>query len=59
MTGKEVKYVSQVIENEGFDYGCADYTDFKDTVTDPEFHRLRVMWEQARAAFRAYIGCDE
>lgn len=59
MTGKEVKYVEATVENEGFDYAFKHYTDFSDSVKDPEFHRLRVAYLAAREALVDYVGLED
>jgi len=50
----ERNYVSDTIDNEGFDYAFNDYTDFKE-IEDEEFHRLRVAYCEASKALKAYI----
>ena len=59
MTGKEFKYVLDTIENEGFDYAFSGYTNFREEVKDPEFHRLRRVYLDAKDQLVAYIGMEE
>lgn len=56
MKVQELIYVSSVVENEGFEYAFRHYTDFVDEVKDPEFHRLRHAYLEARRALAEYIG---
>lgn len=58
MKRKEFRYVDEVVENEGFDYAFVHYTDFRDTVTDSEFHRLREAFLAARKALVDYAGLE-
>lgn len=50
----ERKYVSDIIDSEGFDYAFNDYTDFNE-IEDLEFHRLREAYVEASKALKAYI----
>lgn len=59
MKGPEFRYVLNTIENEGFECAFVDYSDFTDRVTDPEFHRLREEYLEARKALAVYVGCEE
>jgi len=43
MTNDEKEYVSNTIDNEGFDYAFMSYSDFSD-IEDEEFHKLRRMY---------------
>lgn len=56
MTGSEFRYVLDTIDNEGFDYAFTGYTNFKDEVKDPEFHRLRMAYLEAAQALADYVG---
>ena len=40
MKAKELDYVRQTVEHEGFDYAFIDYSSFND-IKDAEFHKLR------------------
>jgi hypothetical protein len=55
---KEVIYVKNTVDNEGFDYAFVNYSDFKDDVKDEEFHKLRVAYLTARNALAEYCGFD-
>jgi len=54
MTGKEKKFVLDVVEQEGFDYSFIHYSDFKEVV-DQRFHELRIAYLQAREELKNYI----
>jgi len=58
MTGKEMKFVIDVIEQEGFDYSFISYSDFKE-ITDGNFHFLKDAYLKAREDLKNYIGLDE
>lgn len=57
MTGKELDKVRDTIENESFDYAFVHYSDFAE-VKDPEFHKLRETYVEAREALADYLGID-
>ena len=57
MTGKEFNYIKETVENEGFDYAFANYTDFSE-IKDEEFHRLRAKFLLARTNLIEYCGLD-
>jgi len=57
MTGKEFRYVLDTIEQEGFDYTFESYTDF-DEIKDPEFHKLRTNFLEARKALAEYVWLE-
>lgn len=57
MTKKEQRRVNDCIENEGFDYAFTSYSHFEE-VKDPEFHRLREAFLQARKALAEYVGSE-
>ena len=59
MNAKELKYVRATVENVGFDYAFRHYTDFRDTVKDQEFHRLRDAYVEAAEALAEYTGLYE
>ena len=48
-------YVKEIIDQEGFDYAFADYTDFKE-IEDLKFPELRLVFLKAREDLRKYIG---
>jgi len=54
MTGKEKKFVLDVIENEGLDYSFVHYSDFKE-VEDKKFHELKDAYLKAREELKSYI----
>jgi len=55
MTGKEIDYVRETIEQEGFDYAFNDYSDFS-IIKDIRFHNLREAYVKAREDLAEYIG---
>jgi hypothetical protein len=55
---KGLKYVRQVVDQEGFDYAFRHKTDFSE-VKDEEFHRLRQAYVDAANELAEYTGCDE
>lgn len=58
MRAKEVIYVKNTVDNEGFDHAFVNYSGFKEMVKDDEFHRLRVAYISARNALAEYCGFD-
>jgi len=54
MTPDEKSRVRRDVEYEGFDYTFESY-DFYEDIKDPEFHRLRAAYLQAKAALQSYI----
>lgn len=58
MKAKDLLYVLDTVENEGFGYAFIDYSDFKD-IDDPEFHKLREAYCAAHKALAEYIGLGE
>jgi len=58
MTGPELDYVRDTIEQEGFDYTFTGYSDFED-IRDTEFHRLREEYVAAKEALATFLGVSE
>lgn len=58
MKGKELDYVRQTVEQEGFDYAFVDYSSFDD-IKDEEFHKLRKAYVVAHDALYEYLNMDE
>ncbi len=56
MTGKELDYVRETVDQEGFDYAFRDYSDFIDEVQDEKFHELRRAYVKAAKELDMYIG---
>ena len=46
------------IENEGFDYAFAHYSDFSE-IKDKEFHNLRKNFLKARKELVDYVGFED
>jgi hypothetical protein len=53
-----LKYVIDVIEQEGFDYAFAHYDDF-DEVKSQEFQTLKNKYNAARKDLVEFLGVDE
>ncbi len=58
MKAKDLDYVRETVENEGFDYAFNGYSDFGE-VKDEEFHFLRLEYLKARENLAAYLNIDE
>lgn len=59
LTSKELEYIQDKVEGEGFDYAFLYETDFKDMVKDKKFHQLRLRFLKATKALAEYAGLDE
>lgn len=58
MNYKEIKLIEEVINNEGFEYGIADYANFKSgyfEITDERFHLLREAYLEAKKDLEVYL----
>lgn len=55
MNAKDLEYVKDTIDNEGFDYAFVDYSDFSE-IEDDKFHELRVAYVKAAEELREYVG---
>jgi hypothetical protein len=58
MTGKEFAYVINTIENEGFEYTFYRYSNFNE-INDPEFHKLRNAYLDARSDLQGYLRYED
>lgn len=58
MKPKEAKELLETVENEGFDYCFAHYSEFKE-IDDSEFHTLRLKYKQARQNLIEYLGIED
>lgn len=58
MKPKEIDYVRQTIEQEGFDYTFTGYSSFKG-INDSEFHKLRIQYCEATKRLKAYLGVED
>lgn len=54
MEEKDLQYVRNCIEGEGFDYAFVGYSSFRE-VEDEEFHRLRLAYIAAHEELQDYI----
>jgi hypothetical protein len=58
MTQKDKEYICAVIENEGFEYAFASYSNFEQ-INDEEFHEARKQFLEARKHLMKVTGYDE
>jgi hypothetical protein len=58
MTPKEMRYVWETVEKEGFEYAFVDYSDFQE-IKDEEFHKLREAYLAERKKFADYLGLGD
>lgn len=54
----KLKSVIATIENEGFDYAFAHYSDFEE-IGDEKFHQIRKEYLKIRQELMDYIGMEE
>lgn len=57
MNGKQLDYVRDTVENEGFHYCFTGYSDFQD-IKDDEFHKLRKAYVEAAEKLADYLGVE-
>lgn len=57
MNGKQLDYVRDTVENEGFHYAFTGYSDFAD-IKDAEFHKLREAYVSAAEQLAEYLGVE-
>lgn len=58
MKPKDVKYIHDTVENEGFHYAFIHYSDFEE-VKDDHFHKLRKAYVEATNALADYLGLED
>lgn len=58
MNAKDLDYVRDTIENEGFEYAFIHYSDFKH-IKDEEFHKLREAFEKARNELAEFLNVTD
>lgn len=58
MNGKELSYVRDTIEQEGFAYAFTGYSDFAE-IKDKEFHALRMAYVEAAEKLADYLGIEQ
>lgn len=58
MKPKDLDYVRDTIDNEGFEYTFTGYSNFEE-IKDEEFHLLRLAYLTARANLSKYLNLDE
>lgn len=54
MVKLERDYVTQTVDQEGFDYAFINYSNFEE-IEDKEFHRLRLQYVKAHDELNDYI----
>lgn len=57
MNAKELQYVQETVECEGFDYAFQHYSDFFE-IKDTKFHELRAAYVEAAEKLSEYIGTN-
>lgn len=57
MKPKDLDYIRETVNQEGFDYAFTGYSNFEE-IKDKEFHRLREAYLKARKELAEYIGID-
>lgn len=57
MKAKELNYIQDTVEDEGFGYAFLHYSDFEE-IQDEEFHRLRLEFELSAQALADYLNVD-
>lgn len=57
MKAKDLNYIQDTVENEGFGYAFLHYSNF-DEVVDDEFHRLRLQFESSAHELAEYLNVD-
>ena len=57
MNARQIKDVSDRVDQEGFDYCFCGYSDFPE-IKDAEFHALRVAYVKAAEELKEYLGID-
>jgi hypothetical protein len=58
LSNEEFDLIDGCIDNEGFDYTFAHYSDFGQ-IEDINFHTLRLKYLAARDALAEYIGIQD
>jgi hypothetical protein len=58
MNGKELDYVRDSVEQEGFDYCFTGYSNFEE-IKDEEFHKLREAFVKASNELKEYLGLED
>lgn len=53
-----VETLRSKIEDEGFDYAVAEYSDWGE-ILDEEFHRMRETYLEVKSAFMEYVDSME
>jgi hypothetical protein len=58
LSGQEKDYILGNVENEGFFYAIAFYSDYKNEVTDKKFHQLRDALLKVANELAEYCGTE-
>lgn len=57
MKPKDIDYVRETVDQEGFDYAFTGYSDFEE-IKDEEFHKLRKAYLEAHKNLAEYLGVE-
>lgn len=57
MKPKDLDYIRETVDQEGFDYAFTGYSSFEE-IKDKEFHRLREAYLKAQKELAEYIGVE-
>lgn len=58
MEAKDLDYIREIVEQEGFDYAFRNYSDFK-KINDTRFHELRKAYVDAAKALSEYLNLED
>lgn len=58
MTKKELEFVQQCVDGEGFDYTFLHYSNFNQ-IKDAKFHKLRKAFVKSAEVLSQYLKLDE
>lgn len=58
MKAKDLDYIRETVENEGFDYAFVHYSDFEE-VEDAEFHLRREAFLKARRELAEHLNLTD
>lgn len=58
MKAKDLDYIRETVDSEGFDYAFVHYSNFEE-VKDEEFHKLREAFLKARREFVEFLNLED
>jgi hypothetical protein len=58
MEAKDLDYIRETVDCEGFDYAFVHYSDFKE-IEDETFHRLRRVFLKARKRLCEHLNLED